>query len=96
MSEVRAGSSEVRVSELKPCPFCGARGLRYVLGGLPYNGRLDLEGELGMVSSGIGYYAIRCLECDSRGPNVKSKREHAVARAIEAWNKRDGDGRLFA
>lgn len=74
--------------EISPCPFCGASGLGYVLGGLPYDGVLDLEGGLGMVSSGIGYYAIRCRECDSRGPNVKAKRENAVSDAIEAWNRR--------
>jgi hypothetical protein len=73
---------------LLPCPFCGASGLGYVLGGLPYDGTLDLEGGLGMVSSGIGYYAIRCRDCDCRGPNVKAKREQAVAKAIEAWNVR--------
>ena len=74
--------------ELLPCPFCGASGLGHVLGGLSYDGPLDLEGELGMVSSGIGYYAIRCRECDCRGPNVKAKREKAVSAAIMAWNRR--------
>lgn len=73
---------------LAPCPFCGASGLRYVLGGLPYDGSLDLVGGLGMVSSGIGYYAIRCTNCDARGPNVKAPRDKAVARAIAAWNGR--------
>lgn len=71
-----------------PCPFCGASGLGHVLGGLPYDGTLDLEGGLGMVSSGIGYYAILCLDCGCRGPNVKAKREQAVERAIKAWNGR--------
>ena len=74
--------------EPMPCPFCGASGLGYVLGGLPYDGTLDLEGGLGMVSSGIGYYAICCRDCECRGPNVKAKREQAVERAIKAWNRR--------
>jgi hypothetical protein len=74
--------------ELKPCPFCGASGLGYVLGGLPYYGTLELEGGLGMVSSGIGYYAICCRDCEWQGPKVKAKREQAVERAIEAWNGR--------
>ena len=71
-----------------PCPFCGASGLGRVLGGLPYDGTFDLEGGLGMVSSGIGYYAIYCRDCGCQGPNVKAKREQAVERAIKAWNRR--------
>lgn len=71
-----------------PCPFCGAAGLGYVLGGLPHTAALDLEGGLGMVSPGIGYYAIRCRECDCRGPNVKASKERAVDAAIKAWNGR--------
>lgn len=74
--------------ELKPCPFCGASGLGYVLGGLFYDGPLDLEGGLGIVSSGIGWYAIRCRECDCRGPNVKAPKDRAVSAAIKAWNGR--------
>lgn len=74
--------------DLLPCPFCGASGLGYVLGGLRFDGALDLDGNLGMVSSGIGYYAIRCRECDCRGPNIKASRDKAVAKAIEAWNGR--------
>ncbi len=77
-----------RIDKPQPCPFCGASGLRRVLGGLPYDGPLDLEGGLGMVSSGMGYYAIRCCECECRGPNVKAKREKAVSAAIKAWNGR--------
>ena len=73
---------------IDPCPFCGASGLGYVLGGLPYDGPLDLEGGLGMVSAGIGWYAIRCRNCDARGPNVKASRDKACEKAINAWNGR--------
>ena len=73
---------------LRPCPFCGASGLGRVLGGLPYDGELDPRGRLGMVSSGGDYYAIRCRGCDMRGPNVRARREDAVAAAIDAWNRR--------
>ena len=74
--------------ELLPCPFCGASGLGNVLGGLTYDGPLDLDGGLGMVSSGIGYYAIRCRDCECRGPNVRAPKDKAVSAAIKAWNKR--------
>ena len=74
--------------EPRPCPFCGASGLGYVLGGLSCNVTLVKDGGLGMVSSGIGYYAIRCRDCDARGPNVKGSREKAVGAAIDAWNGR--------
>lgn len=74
--------------EIQPCPFCGASGLGHVLYGLSYDGALDVDGGLGMVSSGIGYYAIRCRDCECRGPNVKASKNKAVAAAVAAWNRR--------
>lgn len=87
-NEIRRTENSKSVPQLKPCPFCGASGLGHVLHGLHHDGVLDLEGGLGMVSPGIGWYAIRCRDCDCRGPNVKAGRDRAVARAIEAWNGR--------
>ena len=74
--------------EISPCPFCGASGLGSVLGGLSYDGTLDLDGGLGMVRTGENWYAVRCRECEAAGPRVRASRAKAVEKAIAAWNRR--------
>lgn len=74
--------------KLLPCPFCGASGLGRVLGGMPYDGLLDLDGGLCMVQTGEDWYAVRCRDCDAEGPRVKASRAEAVEKAVKAWNRR--------
>lgn len=60
--------------DLRPCPFCGNRELRYTI--------LDISKEKVMV-------AVRCMQCLTCGPGECGKdREEAEAKAAESWNRR--------
>ncbi len=60
--------------ELRPCPFCGGRELRYMT--------LD-------VLKGKTMASVKCQKCLTCGPGEYGKdREEAQAKAAEAWNRR--------
>lgn len=81
--------------DLKPCPFCHATGLGYVVADAGSMYKLDPDGCLGIDQPGPGWWHVRCRECDATGPKVKATRANAVEKSVEAWNGRDDEGRLF-
>lgn len=70
------------------CPFCGAPDLGWVPGDLVEHPPLYADGGLAVISTGDGWYAVRCRCCDAMGPRVKATKARACEEAIEAWNKR--------
>lgn len=72
------------MSELKPCPFCGGKAqVRYYgkgSGPFGYTSNILMRSEPGCVV---------CLKCEATIPKYSRMR---VCRAIEAWNRRVGDG----
>ena len=83
------------MNEPMPCPFCGGSGLRHVPYEITNHPQLVLDGALGISVTGDGWYCVRCADCYTMGPRVKASKANACDRAIGAWNKRDGEGRLF-
>lgn len=68
------------MAELKPCPFCGSDEILFMVEGhlIPWEDKgLQL------------WYRCHCYNCGVDGRDTSSK---SVERAIEAWNRRAGDG----
>jgi len=60
--------------KLKPCPFCGGVAVIIFDNTLRHKGKVD--------------WFVKCRECETQGPVVRSKKA-----AIAAWNKRAGEGK---
>ena len=74
------------MQELAPCPFCGSTNLELFRVDRDY----DWDDE-----TFHGYYTIRCMKCDARGPKVdivnadgSIAEDEAYSKAAENWNKR--------
>ena len=91
--------------ELKPCPFCGARGLSRNGAAVRY-GMTDIEpdpdGQLILAADGFGWYNVNCWKCGMSAPKAhgvvsfeipsnREKAKKAFAEAIRLWNTRAGD-----
>ena len=74
------------MQELVPCPFCGSTNLELFRANRDY----DWDDE-----AFHGYYTIRCMKCDARGPIVdivssdgRITEDEAHSKAAQNWNKR--------
>lgn len=67
------------MDELKPCPFCGGSAVPiYCENGNRYTSNVYYPGKRG---------TIQCQRCGITLPKVYAK----MSRAVERWNRRDGN-----
>ena len=74
------------MQEIFPCPFCGSTNLELFRADRNYN--WDDE-------TFHGYYTMRCMKCDARGPITEVKStdgrptdNEAYLKAAQIWNNR--------
>lgn len=78
-----------------PFPFCGATGMRWRYG-QPLDGvAVEVDGALHVAQTCDNWWCVACGDCMAQGPKVKAPRDRVAACAVQAWNKRNREGRLF-
>jgi Lar family restriction alleviation protein len=83
------------MAELLPCPFCGSTDIRY---SLKVTGRFDVRYHASMYCNKCHCYGTRTLTKTVRHDDYKGRRSieydsETKQEAIEAWNRRAGDGK---
>lgn len=81
-------------NELKPCPFCGGKDIRY---SLKITGRFDVKYHASMYCNKCHCYGARTLtqsmrHNDYKGRQQIEKDENIKQQAIEKWNRRVDNG----
>lgn len=100
MSEFSVHRTADRIPALRYCLVLdGTR----IAGGKPdYRGSqsldgvaVEVDGALHVAQTGNDWWCVACGDCMAQGPKVKAPRDRAAVRAVQAWNERNGEGRLF-
>ena len=66
------------MAELKPCPFCGGCASAHHLA----------------YKTGVEYMQVKCTKCGAMSMDIPASVEYCARQtAIEAWNRRVGDGK---
>lgn len=73
----------VEVTELKPCPFCGATNTPMMDNVYPAS-----------PSYGRDYWRVVCDDCSAEGPRSRKRGDDGFDDSITLWNTRASDARI--